>query len=263
MLLLRSMIQWIAQGHSFLFDGSKAISLALPMVPNGNNVSCYYAEEPTATVIRLGDWVGSVAEGGSVNYQRLSLTPHGNGTHTECAGHILAGNALNMAVVPVPGLALAAVVDTPATEVGKDRVVLANHVLSQLAAIEQHYQIHVEAVVIKSIPASKEQLATAKYTETNPPYLESALGQALAERGINHLLVDVPSVDKEVDAGVLACHHGYWQVVNGEAGRPHATITELIDSSALTQGLYLLQLSWPAIAIDAVPSQPILFPLST
>ena len=33
-------------------------------------------------------FTGSVAEGGSVNFRNIAFNPHGNGTHTECLGHI-------------------------------------------------------------------------------------------------------------------------------------------------------------------------------
>ena len=36
----------------------------------------------------MGDWVGDVKQGGSVNFRNISFNPHGNGTHTECVGHI-------------------------------------------------------------------------------------------------------------------------------------------------------------------------------
>ena len=38
--------------------------------------------------VRMGDWIGDVKQGGSVNFKNVKFNPHGNGTHTECVGHI-------------------------------------------------------------------------------------------------------------------------------------------------------------------------------
>ncbi len=70
-------------GKTAQFNSAEGISIGMVLVPNGINANCYYANQPKAHIIRMGDWVGSVAEGGTVNYQTITFTPHGNGTHTE------------------------------------------------------------------------------------------------------------------------------------------------------------------------------------
>ena len=40
------------------------------------------------TPVVAGDFVGSTASGGPVNFFNIRVNPHGNGTHTECVGHI-------------------------------------------------------------------------------------------------------------------------------------------------------------------------------
>ena len=36
----------------------------------------------------MGSFVGDTRLGGAVNFVNVMLNPHGNGTHTECYGHI-------------------------------------------------------------------------------------------------------------------------------------------------------------------------------
>ena len=38
--------------------------------------------------MEAGAFIGSVKEGGPVNFSNVKLNVHGNGTHTECVGHI-------------------------------------------------------------------------------------------------------------------------------------------------------------------------------
>jgi hypothetical protein len=68
-----------------------------------------------------------------------------------------------------------------------------------------------------------------------------------SESGIQHLLIDLPSVDKEKDEGKLLAHKAFWNVtdvndLNLDA-RLEATITEMIYvPDNVADGSYLLNL---------------------
>ena len=76
------------QRRTYAFDPAAPLDISLPLAPGPEQVNCFWAEPVSIEVIRVGSFTGSVRAGGSTNYQRVSLTPHGNGTHTECYGHI-------------------------------------------------------------------------------------------------------------------------------------------------------------------------------
>ena len=59
------------KGKTAHFNSAEGISIGMVLVPNGINATCYFANQPKAQIIRSGDWVGSVAEGGTVNYQTI------------------------------------------------------------------------------------------------------------------------------------------------------------------------------------------------
>ena len=116
-----------------------------------------------------------------------------------------------------------------------------------------------EALILRTLPNHKAKRRRA-YSGTNPPYLEPALAQYLAGQHLEHLLLDLPSVDREVDGGALLAHHAFWQYPH--ATRPQATITELIFvPDELEDGLYLLNLQITSLELDASPSKPILYAL--
>jgi kynurenine formamidase len=48
-----------------------------------------------------------------------------------------------------------------------------------------------------------------KTFHTNPPYLAQEAALFLRESGIQHLLIDLPSVDKEKDEGKLLAHKAF------------------------------------------------------
>jgi hypothetical protein len=86
----------------------------------------------------------------------------------------------------------------------------------------------------------------------------------IRESGIQHLLIDLPSVDKENDEGKLLAHKAFWNVKNvnhlNADARLNATITEMIFvNEEVKDGSYLLNLQIASFENDASPSKPILF----
>ena len=105
------------------------------------------------------------------------------------------------------------------------------------------------------------------YSGTNPPYLSSEAMKFLVEHGVQHLLIDTPSVDREEDDGILAAHHIFWGLdADGntlDESRNKATITELIYvPDEVKDGWYLLNLQIAPLELDASPSKPILYKLN-
>jgi kynurenine formamidase len=115
-----------------------------------------------------------------------------------------------------------------------------------------------EGLVVRTLPNESSKL-TKDYSETSPAAFEPEALAYLASLGILHLLTDLPSVDPEHDQGQLLAHKAFWCV--DTAIRISATITELIYvPSNIPDGNYLLNLMLPNIALDAVPSRPVLYP---
>ena len=80
----------------------------------------------------------------------------------------------------------------------------------------------------------------------------------LNELGIEHLLIDMPSIDKEVDGGKLEAHHTFWNYPNNP--QLQKTITELIYvPNEVQDGTYILNLQIAPFENDASPSKPVLY----
>jgi hypothetical protein len=76
--------------------------------------------------------------------------------------------------------------------------------------------------------------------------------------GVNHLLIDTPSVDREEDGGELLAHHAFWNVP--DEPRYRATITELIYvPDEIEDGPYILNIQMAPFENDASPSRPVLY----
>lgn len=230
-----------------------ALNISLPIRQGDSNPNCYWADPVEFKTISSGTFIGSVNAGGSVNYQKLTITPHGNGTHTECYGHISAdGATINSCLKEFHFIAELVTVTPMQNQVG-DFTITKEMLLQKIK-----YQ-SVPALVMRTLP-NDETKEAKHYSGTNPPYIEPEAIEFLVDHGVNHILVDLPSLDKEVDGGKLAAHKAFWKFPN--AIRKHCTVTELIFvDSSINDGLYLLNLQALNLGMDASPSKPVLFKL--
>lgn len=247
-------------GKGYRFNPLSPIDLSLPIEATTQNPNCYYAEVPTFHTIRAGDFVGSVAEGGKVNYQKITFTPHGNGTHTETYGHISADKDATLYHCLKQHLFFAQIISISPKEKNIDKDTKAKDKVVVWDDIQKHIGKTIpEAVILRTLP-NESSKKTQQYTGTNPPYLDKLVGENLAKLQIKHLLVDLPSVDREVDGGVLACHHAFWQYPH--TTRKDCTITELIYvPDNVVDGFYLLQLQPPNFQLDAFASKIVVYEL--
>ena len=274
----------IFNNKTYFFDSKKPLNLAIELVAGNENPNCYYAENPVFETIKADNFIGSVAQGGSCNYQKIMLTPHGNGTHTECYGHISADENATVSKCFNENLFVAQLITlTPKVQENNG---FANDFANDLVVDYEDFMIalegkeisEIEAIIMRTLPNSIEK-KTKKYSNTNPPYLDFRICKYLADNNITHLLLDLPSVDKEVDGGELKAHKAFWQMSGNQQDnqqnsqqnsqqnnqqdiRKNAGITEMIFvDNEIKDGLYLLDLQILRMNIDAVPSKPILYEL--
>jgi arylformamidase len=73
--------------QDYYIDTSKGIDISTPISPQ-ESVLAYHIPPPIITPFCAGGFVGSVEQGGACNCEDITFNAHGNGTHTECVGHI-------------------------------------------------------------------------------------------------------------------------------------------------------------------------------
>jgi kynurenine formamidase len=231
-------------------DLNQGIDLSIPYKEDFSQVNCFYAPFFSSQVFKMGTFIGSVKEGGPVNYFNTLINIHGNGTHTECNGHIsLERESVNSIFHDFFGITILLSVYPTKTESG-DRIITAD-TLSLLWREE----ITSEFLIIRSLPNPIDKL-NIHYSGTNPPYFSEDAIQYIVTKGVKHLLVDLPSVDREEDGGALIAHKTFWK---GQRSKD-CTITELIYiPDNLKDGIYFLNLQMASIEQDASPSRPVLF----
>ena len=244
--------------QTYTIDFSQPIDISIPLTNTEDNPIAWYLDKPSIEPVRVGDWVGKVSEGqSSTNFNTIAFNPHGHGTHTECLGHITRDfYSINDTLNTFVFLAQLITVEPELQEDG-DAIIT----LEQVQKVWKEQQQ--SAIVIRTLPNALAK-KNGKYSHTNPPYLAAEAATFLREHDIKHLLIDLPSVDKEKDEGKLAAHKAFWNVkdvnqVNADA-QFDATITELIYvPDTVADGLYIVNIQIASFVNDASPSKPILY----
>ncbi len=239
-------------GYELRVDFSKPIDISIPLSAGPDNVNAWYCEPVRIEPVRMGDWVGDVKRGGSVNFRNVHFNPHGNGTHTECMGHISKEEiTLNQELRSF--FFVADLVSVTPVVKGDDSIIT----MDCLKGMASHPAAN--AIIIRTLPNDPSK-CNRQYSNSNPPYIDVELMLHLVKKGIKHLLLDLPSVDREHDEGRLEAHHAFWQYPNSP--RKGATITELVFvPDHVADGSYLLNLMITSLENDASPSKPVLYGL--
>jgi kynurenine formamidase len=267
-----TVMRFEAGGRRFRADFSKPLSIAIPLDFRGSQPACFEAPPATVRPLIAGDFVGDMREGGSCNCEVLTLAPHCNGTHTECVGHVTdervavseklkGGVSLALLITVDPDAAADLTEDSDPAPAAGDRLVTAAAIV---AAFARHPGPAPTALVVRTL--RKDEGPLRAYRGPAPaPYLTRQAAAWLVERGIQHLVLDLPSADRAADGGRLTAHRIFFGLPPGskqasEAKRPGASITELaFIAPGIADGFYLLDLQIPPFLTDAAPCRPLLY----
>jgi kynurenine formamidase len=250
-------LKMIAQIENYKIDLSKPLDISIGLTNTIDNPVAWYLDKPSIEPVAIADWIGKVSLGkSSTNFNNISFNPHAHGTHTECLGHITHEfYSINQCLKKF--FFKAQVISITPEKIDDDLVITKSSVV---IALQNNFP---EAIIIRTLPNQLDK-KSKKYSHTNPPYLSLEAASYICENGIEHLLIDLPSVDKEHDQGKLLAHKAFWNVkdtknLNTDA-RIEATITEMVYvDNTIPDGNYILNLQIASFENDASPSKPVLY----
>lgn len=240
------------KSEKYEVDLSRPFDISIPLRTGRDNVNAWYADPVKIEPVRMGNWIGDVKQGGSVNFRNVFLNPHANGTHTECVGHISKENySLNQCMKQF--FFLCKLITIQPEKIDGDLIITRKQ-------IEQLLNKNIpEAIVIRTLPNLNEKI-NRQYSNTDPAYIHHEAMELIVSLDVKHLLIDLPSVDKEKDSGKLLSHRAFWKYPNSV--REDCTITELIYvGNEIADGDYFLNIQITSLENDASPSKPLLFEL--
>jgi kynurenine formamidase len=235
---------------TYQIDLSKPLDISMPLRAGKRNPTAWYVSAPRFEPVLENGFIGAVNLGGAVNFRNVFFNPHGHGTHTECVGHISKEPyTINHCLKAFFFLAnLVSII--PETQ-AEDRIITRAQIQKVFTKNDA------KAIIIRTLPNSIKKLGM-QYSGTNPPFIDANAVQFLIDNGVEHLLIDTPSVDKEEDGGTLISHHIFWEYpTNTQTQR---TISELIFvPDTIVDGTYFINIQIASFENDASPSKPILY----
>lgn len=232
---------------------SKPIDISLTLSASKENVNAWYLDAPIIEPVTNGTFIGSVEKGAPVNFNNIQFNPHSHGTHTESIGHI------TKEFYSVNDCFKKFFFEAQLISVSPEILDNDDSIITREQIVESLYNNRCEALIIRTFP-NDDSKKTRQYSNSNPPFLSEEAATFIRELGVKHLLIDLPSVDKEKDDGKLLAHKAFWDF-NGEQ-RLDATITEFVYiDNKVKDGMYLLNLQIASFENDASPSKPVLYKL--
>jgi len=231
-------------------DLSQPLDISIPLKADISNVNAWYISPPKIEPEVFDGDVISVEKGAAVNFNTITFNPHAHGTHTETVGHISEKSyPINKCLKQF--FFLAEVITVAPEKFEDDSVISAKQMQFALGNKKR------DAVIVRTLPNTKGK-KSRQYSHTNWTYFKEEAVKLLVRKGVKHLLIDLPSVDREEDGGELKAHKAFWNF-NGDI-RKDATITELVYvSNKIEDGCYMLNLQIAPFENDASPSKPILY----
>lgn len=259
-------------GHAVAVDLSRPFNLAIPLAFDAGQPRFFGAPPAHREPLSSGDWIGDTRQGGSCNAAVLTLTPHCNGTHTECIGHVVDQDIPVSSATPenLTGAWLASIEPELAGDAEEldngnlpagQRVITRRQLQEALKNVPARF---LTAIVLRTLPNDPAK-RTRDYGDGSPvPFLTPEAADYLVHCGCDHILVDLPSLDFGEDPELRA-HRVFFGLPPGshdyrDSKWPGSTITEMIfvDDEA-EDGAYLLNLQVPAFLTDAAPSRPLIY----
>lgn len=234
------------------FDLSKPIPISITINEAEKNPKAFYAPDTIFEPVQTEHFIGSTALGGLLNFKNIHINPHGSGTHTECVGHISKEPFYIKDCLKEFHFHAQLVTILPEINSIGDSVIT----LNQIKNVKLTKGIR--AIIIRTLPNDTTK-KTRNWSGTNPAYIHHEAMAHLVKNGIDHFLIDTPSVDREEDDGKLLAHKTFWNYPSDEI-RKDCTITEMVFvDNAIEDGNYLMNIQIAPLLMDASPSNIILY----
>lgn len=277
-LLQEMQVESIIESKKVHINTNVYYDISIPLVfdsPDRKAIQAnsFGVEKANSEPYRVGNFIGDTRNGSSVNFDKITLIPHCNGTHTECIGHITDERIdLRDSLNNFFSLAKLITVDTVDSEPCSenylsgfetgDRLITKNLLIKQLPEIRGD----IKSLIIRTLP-NDESKKNRDYEKDPAAFFTNDAMEYISEFDLDNLIVDLPSLDKAKDDGKLSNHRIWWGISQGSKERNGSkknsrTITEFtfIDNKIL-DGEYLLNFQIPNFSGDAVPSRLLIFPI--
>ena len=265
------MIATFSKGkRSFKIDTEEPLDISIPLNFTGPQPNFIGVGKATSHPYQSETVIGDIKEGGGCNFDTITLTTHCNGTHTECIGHITHENISLNNILTDTWILVELITIHPVKAGGTGDTYTEfmenNDLIIDRISIQNSFEKrqNIDGIVIRTLPNDDSKRFNTYTTSHESPYFSNEAMAFFEQLKINHLIVDLPTIDRIDDGGILSNHHTFWHIpigtYNVNKSTLHKTITEIAYiRNEISDGIYLMNLQIAPLVSDASPSRPILF----
>ncbi len=244
------------------------IDLSIPLMFNGPQPNVYGCEPAVSKSVSYQGKSGDSRKGGACNLECYQFVSHCNGTHTECVGHITHERvSILKCLLDVTMSALLITISPVDAQISGEHYPCKfedGNLLITAALLENAIKLKkADALIIRTLPNSNIKLSKF-YKGKNLAFFSNEAMYYINQLGFKHLLVDLPSIDRLDDKGLLSNHRIFWGMEIGSFATPNKefcskTISELIYvPPSVKDGLYELNLQIAPFDAESAPSRPLI-----
>ena len=250
----------------FIIDTDNYADISIPFDFKGNQPNFYNVNKASIEYLKIDKKVLSVKSGSNINVHNIEMNIHCNGTHTECISHILDNDrsiysCINNIFIPAELISIKPKLfnktnDSYHVNVNNDEYVIDSKSINSFN-IE-----NIQSMIIRTMP-NKISKKYYNYSKNTAPFLTNDAIDLIKSINVEHLVVDLPSIDKKDDNGILGNHRIFWGKdtnLDNLNCNSKKTITELAYiSNEIKDGFYFLSIQIPRFKLDAAPSRCLLY----
>ena len=256
--------------QNYKINTKESIDISIPFNFNGEQPNFYDVNPGLLTPLKSGETTFSVSAGAGCNVAEISMNIHCTGTHTEGVGHLLEnpgdiGMVLTDIMIPailitVAPISFGDIKESYHCAVDDNEWVISRNAIQY--EFEKWKELKPRALIIRTTPNIEEK-KFFQFKKNIPPFFTNDALKYIYHLEIEHLIVDLPSLDRMSDNGILGNHRIFWgsgENVTGDVN-PNSknTITELVFiENNVQDGFYFLNIQLPHFVCDTAPSRPIL-----
>jgi kynurenine formamidase len=247
----------------YQINSRDGISISIPMNFNDDNNPKFYDEtNPKKEFYTYNDIEYNVNNNAGCNVPLVKFNVHCSGTHTETASHVFSdadsiGNLLDLNFLPAVLISLnpeSNLDDKYHSTITLDDRIISKEMLKESLASETEF---IDCIIIRTLPNSEDK-KNKNYNNSSHPFLSNDAVYFLKDKGVKHIIIDTPSIDKSDDGGQLKNHKIFF--LDDDKTINKNTVTELayIPDTCI-DGRYFVCIGFPNFQLDAAPSNPVIY----
>jgi len=247
----------------YQIDSNDGVSIAIPVQFNQNKHPKFYDESnPEKKYYKSNGVEYNVDQNAGCNVPLITINIHCSGTHTETAAHVIKDSCFisdisNLNFIPATLISV-----TPESNINESYHIPINDDDKMITkgTLEKYFDSDNEfsdCIIIRTLPNDDDK-KVKNYNKHPHPFLSNNAVFFLKGRGVKHIVIDTPSIDRFDDGGQLKNHKIFFK--NEDDPINKNTITELVFiPNHCSDGKYFICIGIPKFKLDAAPSNPVIY----